>query len=149
MNRATEGGNLRLREPAITTVWDLNGQQKGLRFGNAGDLVSADGFHPNGFGLGSLKKGKTPGPFLVRALVREPGLAPPLAMLPPFLLRSLAASSPFVQGVLPQQNLIGVLGVQAGILLTKLFRLRQQRLATLLLLMLIDLVGVLGLRSFF
>ena len=72
-----------------------------------------------------------------------------LAMLPPFLLRSLAASSPFVQGVLPQQNLIGVLGVQAGILLTKLFRLRQQRLATLLLLMLIDLVGVLGLRSFF
>lgn len=48
-----------------------------------------------------------------------------------------------------QQNLVGVLGVQAGILLTELFRLRQQRLATLLLLLLIDLVGALGLRSFF
>ena len=58
-------------------------------------------------------------------------------MLPPFFLRSLATSSPFVQAILAQQNLVGVLGVQAGILLTELFRLRQQRLATLLLLLLI------------
>ena len=65
VSRSTEGGNFRFREATITTVWDLNGQQKGFRFGDAGDLVAADGFHPNGFGLGSLEKGETPGLFLV------------------------------------------------------------------------------------